>query len=87
MRARSWGSPGVHDLDVDLGLFSLDEDGAPYVPLDDGPVIRASAAVVREQAGALGTLMDEAEIQVLEQAELAVGPGTDRGVGRPARRA
>lgn len=64
------GLAGIHDLDVDLGLFSLDEDGGAYVPLDDGPVIRASAAAAREQAGALASMMDEAEVQAGESAAL-----------------
>jgi exonuclease SbcC len=64
------GVAGVHDLDVDAALFSLDEDGTAYVPLDDGPVIRSQAAVVRERAGALSSLVDEAGVQEAELGEL-----------------
>jgi exonuclease SbcC len=65
------GVAGVHDLDVDGALFSLDEDGTVYVPLDDGPVIHTRAAVVRERAGALSSLVHEADVQDAERAELA----------------
>jgi exonuclease SbcC len=64
------GLAGSHDLDPDAGLFSLDEDGGAYIPLDDGPVIRASAAAARERAGTMAALVEESAVQDREFTEL-----------------
>jgi exonuclease SbcC len=67
------GAVGSHELDAEAGLFSLDEDGAPFVPLADGQVIRDAAARFRERAGQLRSLLEEATAQREdeEQAEQA----------------
>lgn len=57
------GVIGTHELDLDSGLFSLEEDGSAHVAVPDAEVLRVVADGIRDLAGSLGALVGLADEQ------------------------
>ncbi len=52
------GAAGTHELEVDSALFSVDEDGSAHVSVADPVILRRAADGLRDDAGALATLLE-----------------------------
>lgn len=63
------GVAGTHEMDLDDGLFSLEEDGSAHVPDADAVVLGRAADLVRDEAGSLGALLGLAGEQDRDTAE------------------
>jgi exonuclease SbcC len=63
------GVVGTHQMDLDDGLFSLEEDGSAHVPDPDHLVLRRAADHLRDRAGSLGALLGLADEQDRDAAD------------------